>query len=389
MNASAEITALASEAARALGVSTAATVIGEPVKVLAVELQGGERRGLVARVERRGAVYVVSLADLEAEGQSSLQAVIARYRDFLGIEPAPDAEAPSAEAPAASAELHPGASVEAVVLAAKESAARCRLVDGGLAFTLRCSGVWDLVPAEIAAVRVAKAWRHAGHLYASGEIEGSRLQVDRLGLPLLRLQPQQDWDPADEGWGGEERAVPAWARAIAARGPRPRFEMEQVIPGADPADWETDPIVEAAERHEAGDGAAARAILMEQLAGDLRCLDAHAHLGNHEFDALPKHAMRHYEAGVRIGELSLGAGFDGVLPWNLIDNRPFLRCLHGYGLCLWRLRQREAASEVLERLLWLNPSDDQGVRFLLDAIGAGGTWEEMEERGEGAPTGPR
>jgi hypothetical protein len=27
--------------------------------------------------------------------------------------------------------------------------------------------------------------------------------------------------------------------------------------------------------------------------------------------------------------------FDGVLPWGQIDNRPFLRCMHGFGLCLW------------------------------------------------------
>ena len=51
----------------------------------------------------------------------------------------------------------------------------------------------------------------------------------------------------------------------------------------------------------------------------------------------PERVVRHYEAGVRIGELSLGDEFDGVLSWGLIDNRPFLRCLHGYGLCLWRL----------------------------------------------------
>ena len=39
--------------------------------------------------------------------------------------------------------------------------------------------------------------------------------------------------------------------------------------------------------------------------------------------------MRHFAAGLRIGELSLPDDFDGLLPWGYIDNRPFLRCLHG------------------------------------------------------------
>jgi len=33
---------------------------------------------------------------------------------------------------------------------------------------------------------------------------------------------------------------------------------------------------------------------------------------------------------------------------------------------------------VLERLLWLNPSDNQGVRFVIDAVRAGTGWEELE-----------
>lgn len=35
--------------------------------------------------------------------------------------------------------------------------------------------------------------------------------------------------------------------------------------------------------------------------------------------------MAHYEVGIRIGELSLPAGFDGLLDWGRIYNRPFLR----------------------------------------------------------------
>jgi hypothetical protein len=108
---------------------------------------------------------------------------------------------------------------------------------------------------------------------------------------------------------------------------------------------------------------------------DLRCLDAHAHLGNLAFDHAPKEAIRHYEAGVRIGELSLGREFDGVLPWGLVDNRPFLRCMQGLGLCLWRLGRTEDANALFDRMLWLNPSDNQGIRFLVGDVRSGVPWD--------------
>jgi tetratricopeptide (TPR) repeat protein len=115
---------------------------------------------------------------------------------------------------------------------------------------------------------------------------------------------------------------------------------------------------------------------MELCQADLRCLDAHAHLGNFCFDRRPREAIRSYEVGVRIGELSLGEEFGGVLPWGCIDNRPFLRCMQGFGLCLWRLGRFEEAGRVFDRMLWLNPSDNQGIRFLIGEVRSRKLWKE-------------
>jgi hypothetical protein len=87
-------------------------------------------------------------------------------------------------------------------------------------------------------------------------------------------------------------------------------------------------------------------------------------------------AIRHYEAGVRIGELSLGPDFDGVLLWGNLNNRPFLRCLHGYGLCLWRLERFDEAAKIFDRMLWLNPPDNQGARFLIDPVREKKEWQD-------------
>ena len=163
---------------------------------------------------------------------------------------------------------------------------------------------------------------------------------------------------------------------IIARGPRPSCAMERVTPVVD---GETDPIRDAIERRDAGDAEGAQEILGKVLEADLRCLDAHSLLGNLHFRLTPAWALPHYEVGVRIGELSLGSEFDGVLPWGYHGNRPFLSCLHSYGLCLWRLERWDEAARVFERLLWTNPSDNQGVRAILPRVRARHAWEERAD----------
>ncbi|MEI7703486.1 MAG: tetratricopeptide repeat protein [Deltaproteobacteria bacterium] len=346
---------LLAEAAEALAAPLPARVVGEPVKVVAVERQGNDRRGLVAQVRRRSRTHAVSLADLEVEPDSPLANVVDGYRAWLGLEPAARGGGTDA--------IEPGAPIELVVLAVKESAASCRTLDGGEPITLRTTGIWKLVPGEIATVRAKKRWRHAGTVYLSGKVESSRLDVVRLGLKPLGLEPRD------------------------AEGPRPAFEMKQIIPGADPASDETDPIVEAGALYEVGDPVGARTLLMRELREDLRCVDAHAHLGNHVLEYRAADALRHYEAGLRIGELSLGPGFDGVLPWKWMDNRPFLRCLHGHGLALWKLGRMEEAEATFRRMLRLNPSDQQGARVLLDAVEDRMTYEAFAAAEEEAERG--
>lgn len=109
---------------------------------------------------------------------------------------------------------------------------------------------------------------------------------------------------------------------------------------------------------------------------DLRCIDAHAHLGNLVFDRQPERALVHYEIGMKIAELSLPPGFDGVLIWGHIYNRPFLRCLRGYGLCLWRLGRLDEAEQVFARILSLNPNDNQGVRACWHDVRHSRPWTE-------------
>jgi len=357
-------------------------VIGEPVSVVEFDYDGNERRGLTARCRREDASeHVVAASDVVFPQGSTGARYVAAYRKWLGVEPYQTAATGRRrrQHKATSADLDLSAPIELVALSVKERAVRCRLVGSDRVLTLRAKDVWDVVPGEIVVVRAGRQWSYAGHPYLSGEIESTRLDVGALGLEPLRLEDRGTWDPQDHDWGEPGEPIGEWARPIVARGPRQAFEMEQVLPGADPDDPDADPIDESNDLADAGDRDEARRILMELCEADLRCLDAHAHLGNFVFDNGPQEAIRHYAVGLRIGELSLGSDFAGVLPWGHIDNRPFLRCMHGFSLCLWRLGRFDEAERVFERMLWLNPTDNQGARFLIDEVRARTPWEERRE----------
>jgi len=361
------------------------SVIGEAVSVIKIAYDGNPQRGIRATCRKTNfKTYEVALADIEFPDDSKAAPYLKAYRRWLGV-PVPrksrrtELREKIKQTKAGVGEIDISKSAELIVLGVKkQEAARCRLLGQDKELTLRTSGLWNVVPGEIITVIPKKHWSYAGHPYLSADIAGTRFDLAALNLTPLRLTDEGMWNPKDEYWGEENEPMQEWAKTILARGPRPQYEMEQIVPGVKPADFDmdTDPILEAVGLREAGDFVGADQVLNGLLIADLRCLDAHAHLGNFKFDHRPEIAFRHYDIGRRIGELSLDPGFSGVLRWAMIDNRPYLRCLHGYGLCLWRLNRFDEAAAVFTRMLWISPSDNQGARFNLDEVHAGVPWED-------------
>lgn len=191
----------------------------------------------------------------------------------------------------------------------------------------------------------------------------------------LRLFERGVWDPAQEYWGEPEDTITASLAHVIAAGPRTEFEFEQILPGRGDDPDGADAILEAVELRDRGQRARATRLLEQLLERDTRCLDAHAHLGSFAFETGEVHAaLAHYATGVHIAERALPERFDGVLGWGWLDNRPFLRCLHGLTISAWRVGEHDAAETLCWALLWLNPADNQGARDLLPEIVAAEPW---------------
>lgn len=356
-------------------------VLGEPVSVIGIGYDGNMRRGLTATCRKEDDTeHVISLADIGFPVGEPAR-YLAAYRKWVGLDPHCLSSFPRKKHRASEEDIDISRPLDLIVLNVKERAARCRIPGTVRIITFRSRDVWRTAPGEILTVRPGKYWRFSGNSYISGEVASRRIDIPALGLTPLRLEESGMWDPAREKWGEEYDPTPECVKPIIARGPRPLFRMELALPGSDPKNPFADPISRSKEMKAVGDLDQAYHLLMETAEEDLRCLDVHSNLGDLAFQRWPQDALRHYEIGLRIGELSLWRSFEGVLPWSFPSNRPYLRCLYGYGLCLWRLKCFSEAGKIFERLLWLNPSDDQYVRLIVDDVKACKIWEDrMQNR---------
>lgn len=286
------------------------------------------------------------------------------------------------------------------ILKCNQTSIRIRIPDSKEDITLRTNSydAWHTVPGQCIEAIVTKRWTWRGVSYASGAVERSWTDIKALGLEPLPLEDEGIMDVRNisEPYEKPDPYAEMWEFLVSV--PRHAFKFHPIAwgvgVGVDPEDPEENLTMDASEISEYDPGAAHK-LLMKALSHDLRCIDAHSHLGNLCFDRWPETAIAHYEIGVGIGDLSLGPDFNALLPWGPIYNRPYLRALHGYGLCLWRLGKTEKARIVFERILSLNPIDNQGVRFLRDDICNGRPWklqDEDEEKpalGQSVPEGQR
>jgi tetratricopeptide (TPR) repeat protein len=82
---------------------------------------------------------------------------------------------------------------------------------------------------------------------------------------------------------------------------------------------------------------------------------------------LADQALDLWGQAVRIGHKAFPQGFEAGrdhLEWGWLENRPFLRCLHGLALAKYENEKIEEALSLFQELLSLNPNDNQGIRAM-------------------------
>lgn len=128
---------------------------------------------------------------------------------------------------------------------------------------------------------------------------------------------------------------------------------------------ELDRLIDGRERRAIGDKA--YAVGLERLIlEEPDFIDAHAHLAYAWIEqGKPKKALDASLAGLARANRLIPEGFAGRIEWGHLENRPYLRAMHGAVLGYMRLRRHKDAAALIERMLAYNPNDNQGVRYLL------------------------
>jgi tetratricopeptide (TPR) repeat protein len=120
---------------------------------------------------------------------------------------------------------------------------------------------------------------------------------------------------------------------------------------------------------------AKRIKLARQALGiDLDAIDAYNLLGIHAETLAERVAL--FREAVRTGErlfapyIAESEGEEDAGWWSFIGTRPFMRAQHNLGLALLEAGDRDEAATVFQRMLKLNPNDNQGIRMLVMQIAA-------------------
>ena len=133
--------------------------------------------------------------------------------------------------------------------------------------------------------------------------------------------------------------------------------------------WEVHEVFDAAlEAWRAGDDETAEKEYRELIATFPEFIDVYHHLALLlEETARRPEALRIWEEVVDLGLRVLEDDFtrgEDLLPWGILDNRPFLRAYHGLGLAWLENGWVKPAVSIFDAILDMNPNDNQGVRAL-------------------------
>jgi hypothetical protein len=239
----------------------------------------------------------------------------------------------------------------------------------------------EIVSVKTAAYRVAlldtvvfletKRWQFNKTTYITGEVQSYSFSLDSLAIEGHDYTIGESHSPLEYY---ERSQLTGLLGACLKGGMRPSIEFEDYT-GYGFYGPDTDPVFEAAD---CLDPSKRYDILTKLWVEYPQCIDALVHIANPYIHRriYQRNAENCYLAAIAIAEKKLPPDLDGMALWSWIENRPYLRALHGYCILLWSLGRFTEAEKVACKLLRLNPPDNTGVRFIIDDIHNKKTWTE-------------
>jgi tetratricopeptide (TPR) repeat protein len=251
-----------------------------------------------------------------------------------------------------------------------------RLSDGEiLSFKSGRSSSWQMAELDTAELEIEREWQYNKTRYASGTIKSFMYVPENIEAKVLEFESDCIWDPVEE-IGDEDEAREYFGDYI-DEGYRDAFTFKDYSGYSLYKDWD-DPIGTSVDCKEMGDDKRSYDILARLLEDMPECIDALVHIASlyfySKFDLDRVHKC--YERAVYIAERGFPDVFDPIFHWYCLENRPYLRALHGLCLTTWRKGDFEKALTLARRLLRMNPHDNLGARFLIESLKKGEEWSE-------------
>ncbi len=135
---------------------------------------------------------------------------------------------------------------------------------------------------------------------------------------------------------------------------------------ADPPATEAERLIEASL---SAGGVRAADLARRAVAADPDAVDAYVRLG--DLAPSPAEGIEFYKQGLAAGERALGARYFKTHMgefWGLLETRPYMRALAGLAQAYRTSGQLDEAIRTWQRMLELNPNDNQGMRDVLAAV---------------------
>lgn len=179
----------------------------------------------------------------------------------------------------------------------------------------------------------------------------SRLSMDKTMADLSKILASQQFESIDEANAFLQNMLSNNGGRIPELAPETPLERAQML---------------MAQAHEEASPKRQAALAKQALDLSPDCADAYCLLA--ELDPSPARKLDFLEQAVAAGERALGPEpFSESIGhfWGVVETRPYMRSLAGLAELSWVLGNRARAIEIYTRILELNPSDNQGVRYSL------------------------